>query len=199
VARGTDHVLKTGMGTLFHGCACLIVMAVLSACADEDAQNPPPATPDAPPTVVQNNTYNNNITYRFDHDTTVVADAASPAPPTLATAAPIDTTSTATNDAGFPSVKLPRATTLSGAPRDLRSTGIVACDEYLDRVESCSRALLPSNVEADRGFQRIQMSLDMTRRAWRNAAANTAAKPELARTCSDARALYESSVEDKCP
>jgi hypothetical protein len=185
-----------GASVGFHG--SLLAMSLLVACADDDAHLPPPASP----AVVQNTTYN-NVTNIYnapnpanDAAPAIAADVPDAAVTPVALGAP---TFTAVADAAPPSVTSPHASTSNGAARDLRSTGIAACDEYLDRIESCSRTLLPHNAEADRGFQRIRMSLDMTRRAWRNAATNTSAASELARTCSDARALYESSVADKCP
>jgi hypothetical protein len=175
---------------------CVIASALIIACADDDPQSPPPVVP----TIVQNTTYNNNITYAYN--TAAAASASAIAAPISAPTTPptpSDTAIVPLPEAPPPSVKSPRISPQPGTPRDVVSTGIPVCDAYLMRVETCSHALLPNNDEAERGFERIQMSLDMSRRAWRQAALNKSERPELARTCTNARALYESSVENMCP
>ncbi len=170
---------------------CSLMGALLTACADEDAQTPPAAAP----TYVTNTTYNNNITYAYGASPAVSSAPAAP------TSAPVAEVPAPPPPIAAPesSVNLPRITALNGAPRDMTSTGIAECDAYLTRVETCSRTLMPDSDAAQRGLERIDMSLDMTRRAWRHAAETGAERPELARMCKDARAIYESSVESYCP
>ena len=160
--------------------ACTLVGVLLTACADEDAQNAPAAAPaPATTTYVTNNTYNNVVTYN--------APAASAAPANDA-ATPL-TFVQGPDAGGIP----PRNAPAGGTHRDVATTGVAECDAYLARVESCSRGLLSAASQSD-ALDRITASLDAARRAWRHAALNSSARPSLASTCADAMSQYNASV-----
>jgi hypothetical protein len=163
--------------------ACSLVGVMLTACADEDAQNAPAAAPNtvpaAPTTYVTNNTYNSVVNYN--------APAPSAAPVSDASAPIIIVQG---SDAGGFS---PRSATTGGTHRDVATTGVAECDAYLARVESCSRGLLYGPSQSD-ALDRITASLDTARRAWRHAALNSSERPALASTCADALTQYNASV-----
>jgi hypothetical protein len=160
--------------------ACSLVGVLLTACADEDAQNAPAAAPTAAPTTyVTNNTYNSVVNYNAP---------ASSASPVNDASAPIIIVQGA-DAGGFP----PRNGSHGGAPRDVATTGVAECDTYLARVESCSRGLLSGASQSD-ALDRITASLDTARRAWRHAALNSSERPALASTCADALTQYNSAV-----
>ncbi len=79
------------------------------------------------------------------------------------------------------------------------STGIKECDAYIARIDVCSRqifARLPGDTSAALG--RIETSLDMMRRSWRNAELTPKGRANLAETCVDSLKMYDSSVKGQC-
>jgi hypothetical protein len=80
------------------------------------------------------------------------------------------------------------------------STGIKACDDYLARVETCSRQILGRLPDGGNSgaLSRIVTSLDMMRRSWRNAELTSKGRANLAETCVDSLRMYESSVAGQC-
>jgi hypothetical protein len=171
---------------------CSLMGALLTACADEDAQTPPVA-----PTYVTNTTYNNVITYNAPAPSSTFAapstSSALPDPPNATPEVPLDA----------PIIGAPRDGSNAEAPpidithRNRESTGIAECDVYLDRVETCSAAML-SAANQSGALDRIIFSLDTARRSWRHAAQTKSERPELARTCVDALTLYNSSAKAAC-
>jgi hypothetical protein len=77
-------------------------------------------------------------------------------------------------------------------------TGIPSCDAYLSRVEMCSQRMLAKTGSPSDAMQRITLSLDMTRRAWRNADLTAKGRAQLAETCSDSIRLYNMSASNAC-
>jgi hypothetical protein len=154
---------------------------LLVACSDEVAYVPPPSSP----AVVQNNHYTTNI-YNTPTPTPTPTLTPNPTPP------PAPTT-----PSGVAILVPPRPEVLG---RDVKPVGVASCDAYLTHVEVCSQRMLARLPGQGDALTRIALSLDMTRRAWRNAIPEMTprARASLAETCSDSLRLYDMSAASSC-
>jgi hypothetical protein len=180
---------------LVHTVVGFVCCLSLAACADDFVASEPPSQP----SVVQNIGYTTNI-YN------------PPATLTMTTTETPDTVTVETRPAPRvitppPVIEEPRigVTALpppvTVRPRDTRSTGVPACDAYLARIETCSTRMMSRlpNGGGD-ALDRIVRSLDMSRRAWRNASVEMSPRmrASLSETCTDSLSLYDESASSSC-
>jgi len=182
-----------------------------NGCADEMAAYSPP--PEAPTNVVQNLHYTTNIyntptsTFAVDTPPRVIPSATAiarsepltllpppPPPPSIIVQPPLPTaTSTGISIIAPPPVE--------ALPRKVTPVGIASCDAYLTHVEVCSRRMMSkTGNDTDEAIAKIVLSLDMSRRAWRNALPDMSprARASLAETCSDSIRLYDMGAKSAC-
>jgi hypothetical protein len=189
----------------------LVSFAFLTAgCAEDMAAYSPP--PESPTSVVQNLHYTTNIyntpTSTFAIDSPPVR--ARPAPVTLLPAPtvvspPLPTPTLPTPTGTGISIITPPVAMVRPPevlPRNVSPVGIASCDAYLTHVEFCSRRMLSKLAprDAEEATAKIVMSLDMSRRAWKNAIPDmtSRARASLAETCADSIRLYDMSAKTAC-
>jgi len=158
-----------------------------AACADDMVPVAPPSS-----VVLQNIAYTTNVYPAERAESQPAATITEQAPPPVVEAPPLP-----------PVVGVrpldPPPIARDVFKRDTRPVGIAACDAYLARVETCSTRML-NRLPGDHGdaIARIVASLDITRRAWRNADLPPRARAQLAETCADSQRLYDSSASASC-
>ena len=130
--------------------------------------------------VVQNITYNTAIVY---------PPPPAPPPRTAPTLSfPRDPAPQAAQAAVPPIPSSPRA--------GLVSTGVLACDAYLARLELCTGRMLRGRNEAPYG--RMLETFDLMRRNWRRAAQTAPGRDTLVDSCETSLRTYDQSVGDSC-
>lgn len=109
---------------------------------------------------------------------------------TEAPSQPVQTAPTASQPAKDASIDLGQ----KGDP-----VGIKSCDDYLARIDTCSRQIF-ARLPPDNGgaLERILTSLEMMRRSWRNAELTPRGRASLGETCADSLRMYDSSVKGQC-
>ncbi len=173
-----------------------LITCGLVACADDFT--PPPQSPE----LVQNIHYTTNV---FNNPPTPTPTLTLTPPPTLtptptpslSPTPPPPPTTTGVSPLPLPITHPPH--TPEVLTRDVKPVGIASCDAYLTHVEVCSRRMLSKlPTSQDDALARIVMSLDMTRRAWRNGELTPRGRAQLAETCSDSIRLYDMGAADAC-
>lgn len=171
-------------------------------------------TPESPASVVQNLHYTTNIyntpTSTFAIDSPPVLARPTPTvtrlpPPTVVPPplrSPTLPTPTGTGISIIPPPPVAMVHPPEVLPRNVSPVGIASCDAYLTHVEFCSRRMLSklARHDAEEATAKIVMSLDMSRRAWRNAIPDMTprARASLAETCSDSIRLYDMGAKSAC-
>ena len=82
---------------------------------------------------------------------------------------------------------MPRATSSS----DSKSVGIAACDEYFQRLESCSRKIFSRLPDSEKELARIQASIDDARRMWNDLYFTERTRADLAQRCVEWEKIYD--------
>ena len=196
------------MANVRHLVPVLCLGFLTSGCADEMAAYSPP--PEAPTNVVQNLHYTTNIyntptsTFAVDSPSRVIPSATPvarpeavtllPPPPPIIIPSPLPTAiSTGVSIIAPPPVEM--------LPRKVTPVGVASCDAYLTHVEVCSRRMMSkTGNDNEETIAKIVLSLDMSRRAWRNALPDMSprARASLAETCSDSIRLYDMGAKSSC-
>ena len=78
----------------------------------------------------------------------------------------------------------------AAGPAHAQSTGIVACDEFLQKYDTCVTSKLP---EAQRTTYKAQ--LDQTRKMWVDMAKNPSAKSTMEGTCKQTTDAIKTSLQ----
>lgn len=98
------------------------------------------------------------------------------------------TTTTATNtNASTTATNTNAATTTASGGGAI---GVAECDEYINKYETCVKSKVPENMRAT-----VQTSLDTSRKAWRDAAANPTTKASLPQLCKTAMDTARASMK----
>ena len=130
----------------------------------------------------------------------VIAACGAPADNTAATNT--KTTTTTTNANGNSSTTTTTTTTntnttTTATPASTSTTassggaiGVAECDEYINKYETCVKSKVPENLRAT-----VQTSLDTSRKAWRDAAANPTTKASLPQLCKTAMETARASMK----
>ena len=79
---------------------------------------------------------------------------------------------------------------IAARPAHAQSTGIVACDEFLQKYDTCVTSKLP---EAQRASYKAQ--LDQTRKMWVDMARNPSAKSTMEGTCKQTIEAIKTSLQ----
>lgn len=96
-------------------------------------------------------------------------------------------TSTTTNTNTTATTATPAGATTTAAAGAI---GVAECDEYINKYEACVKGKVPENMRAT-----VQTSLDASRRAWRDAAANPTTKASLPQLCKTAMDTARASMK----
>ena len=78
----------------------------------------------------------------------------------------------------------------AAGPARAQSTGIVACDDFLTKYDTCVTSKLP---EAQRATYKAQ--LDQTRKAWLDMAKNPSAKSTMEQSCKQTSDAMKASLQ----
>jgi len=167
------------------------------ACGEDVATYAPP--PESP-AVFQNIHYTTNV---YNGQSPLPVVALTPPPAVIPPKAPPPTPT------GVSIIELPPSPpshTQEVLPRVVKPVGIASCDAYLTHVEVCSRRMLSKlstkvpSYDSDTAIAKVVMSLDMSRRAWRNTIPDMTARQRasLAETCSDSIRLYDMGAAESC-
>lgn len=108
--------------------------------------------------------------------TTTTTNSNTPANTSTTTTTTTTTTNTAANTS---------STTTTAA-----AIGVAECDEYINKYEACVKSKVPENMRAT-----VQTSLDASRKAWRDAAANPTTKASLPQLCKTAMDTARTSMK----
>lgn len=123
---------------------------------------------------------------------------------TVACGAPADNTATTTNtkttttntNGNTSMTTNTNTTTTTATPAGTTTTaaggaiGVAECDEYITKYETCVKGKVPENLRAT-----VQTSLDASRKAWRDAAANPTTKASLPQLCKTAMDTARASMK----
>ena len=108
-----------------------------------------------------------------------------------------NTKTTTTNASGNTTTTTTTTTNTTNAAATNASTtttaaaiGVAECDEYINKYEACVKSKVPENMRAT-----VQTSLDASRKAWRDAAANPTTKASLPGLCKTAMDTARTSMK----
>jgi hypothetical protein len=97
------------------------------------------------------------------------------------------TTTTTTTNTNATTTATPAGTTTTASGGAI---GVAECDEYINKYETCVKSKVPENLRAT-----VQTSLDTSRKAWRDAAANPTTKASLPQLCKTAMDTARASMK----